>query len=169
MSRSYRCQRLGVQNFTARWPLVLTLAWSGRDEGAERAAAPALAMSGRHPRILAELAAFHAARGKASAANLIHRELCDRVRSGHIGLAEQAVVAASAGHLDEARRLVGEALAAHDPYSMMSNTLVDRTVLLRPLETPGDDECDIVALLVRAEPMHFVEDCGDDIPGAQIA
>jgi len=42
-------------------PLVkLTLAWIGRDDDAERAAVPALAMSGRHGRILTELAAIHA-------------------------------------------------------------------------------------------------------------
>ena len=44
----------------------------------------------------------------------------------------------------------------------------DGTVLLTAIEAPGDDECDIIALLVRAEPMHFVEDCGDEIPRAQV-
>jgi hypothetical protein len=46
---------------------------------------------------------------------------------------------------------------------MVSSSIVDGMVLLRTLEALRDDERDIIALLVRAEPMHFVEDCGDEI------
>ena len=107
---------MDAENFTARWTLVLTLAWMNRNEEALRAAEPALAMSGRHPRILAEIAAIHAATGHVTSAEAIHAELRDRSRFAHIGLAERAAVAASAGHLDEARQLVVEALDARDPY-----------------------------------------------------
>jgi TolB-like protein/Flp pilus assembly protein TadD len=111
-----RAMVMDESNFTARWSLVVALAWAGRDEEAQRAAVPALAMSGRHPRILAELAAIHGAHGDSQRAESIHVELTDRARAGHIGLAERAAVAASSGHIEEARRLVAEAIAARDPY-----------------------------------------------------
>lgn len=111
-----RAVTMDEENFTARWSLVVTLAWGGRDQDALRAAEPALAMSGRHPRILAEVAAVYAARRDTAAAGAIHVELRDRVRFAHIGLAEQAAVAGSAGQMEEARRLVTEAIGAHDPY-----------------------------------------------------
>src|SRR6185503_8082076 len=103
-------------NFTARWTLVVTLAWFGRDDDAERAAVPALAMSGRHGRILTDLAGIHAARGDVAAAEAVHVELRDRARSGHVGTGAQAAAAASAGHLELARELVAQAITARDPY-----------------------------------------------------
>lgn len=114
--RAERAVAMDPENFAAHWSLVVTLAWNGRDGEALRAAVPALAMSGRHPRVLSEVAAIHAMRGEISAAETIHHELGERAHVQHIGLAEQAAVAASAGKLDAARRLIGEALAARDPY-----------------------------------------------------
>jgi serine/threonine protein kinase/tetratricopeptide (TPR) repeat protein len=111
-----RAVAMDENNFTARWTLVVALAWNGQDEEAQRAAEPALAMSARHPRILTELAAIHAAHGDANAADTIYLELRDRARASHIGWAEQAAVAASAGRLDDARRLVADALDARDSY-----------------------------------------------------
>ncbi|CAN5719485.1 hypothetical protein BH18ACI5_BH18ACI5_25740 [soil metagenome] len=105
-----RAVAMDENNFTAHWTTVVALAWSGRDDDALRAAEPALATSGRHPRVLAEVAAIHAARGDVAAANDIHLALRERVRFGHIGCAEQAAVAASA-----ARRLLADAIAARDP------------------------------------------------------
>jgi serine/threonine protein kinase/tetratricopeptide (TPR) repeat protein len=102
-------------NFTAHWTLVLTLAWVGRDADARQAAEPALAISGRHPRVLAELAAIATARGEAGAES-IHHELRERAATSYIGLAEQAVVAASAGRIDEARRLLAGAIDDRDPF-----------------------------------------------------
>ncbi|MBA3639619.1 MAG: hypothetical protein M3541_01670 [Acidobacteriota bacterium] len=94
------------ENFTARSTEVLILAWIGRGDDAEGAAERALAMSGRHPRVLAAVAAVRAARGDVAGADAIHQELQERVRFGYIGFAEQAAVAASAGRLDDARRLL---------------------------------------------------------------
>jgi len=103
------------KNFTAHWTLVLTLAWAGRDAEARQASEPALAMSGRHPRVLAELAAIADARGEEGAES-IYQELRQRATAGYVGLAEQAAVAASAGHPDEARRLLAGAFEGHDPF-----------------------------------------------------
>jgi TolB-like protein/Flp pilus assembly protein TadD len=111
-----RAVAMDEDNFTARWTLVVALAMSGRHTEAHQAATPALALSGRHPRILAELANLHAADGEADAAEAIHVELRNRAAASHIGFAERAAVAASAGHAEEARRLVSEAIAARDPY-----------------------------------------------------
>ena len=76
------------------------------------AAEPALAMSGRSPRILIEMAAVHAARGDRRAADGIYQELRTRAQSSYVGHAELAAAAASAGSLDEARRLVTQAIEA---------------------------------------------------------
>ena len=110
-----RAAAMDSANFTALWTLVLTLAWVGRDADARQAAEPALAISGRHPRVLAELAAIATARGEAGAESIYH-ELRERAAASYIGLAEQAAVAASAGRIDEARRLLAGAIDTHDPF-----------------------------------------------------
>ena len=73
-------------------------------------------MSGRHARILAELAAMHARRGDLDTAHTIWEEVRERARTSHVGTAEQATIAASAGELSEARRLLAKAIAERDPY-----------------------------------------------------
>ena len=71
------------------------------DEGIA-AATDALPMSGRHPWLLAELAAMLSARGETDAAETIHPKWA-RAQTGYVGWAERAAAAASAGHLDLAR------------------------------------------------------------------
>ncbi len=105
---------LDPDNFTAHWTQVIALGGSQRYEEALAAAEPALAMSGRSPRILIEMAAVHAARGDRSAADVIYEELRTRAQSSYIGHAELAAAAASAGRLDEARRLVAQAIELRD-------------------------------------------------------
>ena len=105
---------LDPDNFTAHWTQVIALGGSQRYEEALAAAEPALAMSGRSPRILIEMAAVHAARGDRSAADLIYQELRTRAQASYIGHAELAAAAASAGRLDEARRLVAQAIELRD-------------------------------------------------------
>jgi TolB-like protein/Flp pilus assembly protein TadD len=109
---------LDPDNFTAHWTMVLTLAGLARHDEALAAAEPALLMSGRNPRILAEVAAVHAARGDTEAAEAVYQEVRGRARTGYIGWAEQAAVAAAAGHLVEARALVQKAFEARDLYLM---------------------------------------------------
>ena len=103
-------------NFTAHLALVDSLARQERHAAATEAANTALAMSARHPRILAALAAIHARLGDTGAAEAIHQELQQRARSQYVPFAELTVVAASAGRLDEARVLLNQALAGRDPY-----------------------------------------------------
>jgi thioredoxin-like negative regulator of GroEL len=116
LAAAERSVALDENNFTARWTQTFTLAAAGRCAEAEQAAAPALAMSNRHPRILAELAAMHAATGAGHKAEVIHQELGERARTSHVGFAARAAVAASAGHFGEARELVAQAIAARDSY-----------------------------------------------------
>lgn len=103
-------------NFTARWALVSALAMSGRDDEAREEAVPALAMSGRHPRMLSELARIHADHGEHEAAEAIHAELSSRSRTSFVGFGERAIAAAWAGHWDEARQLLAQAIAGREPY-----------------------------------------------------
>jgi tetratricopeptide (TPR) repeat protein len=102
--------------FTAHWGLVTALAALGRDADARHAASIALAMSGRHHMILAEVAALDAAKGDRAAAEAIFRELDERARTGYISFAAQAAVAASAGLFDEARSRLVRAIDARDAY-----------------------------------------------------
>ena len=111
-----RAVALDDQNFTARWTLLWTLAACERHDEALAAAEPALSMSNRHPRVLVEVAAIHAVRGDLDGAEAVYRELRSRARTSYMGFAEQAVAAAAAGHQDEARALIKQAVAAHETF-----------------------------------------------------
>jgi len=116
IAEASRAADLNAENFTARWATVEALFAAGRHDDAIAAAEPALRMSGRHPQILAPLAAIHAARGDVAAAEAVHQELRSRAKTGYISWASQATVAACAGHLDDARTLVTRAVDAREPY-----------------------------------------------------
>jgi Flp pilus assembly protein TadD len=103
-------------NFTAQWARVVALTWVNRDAEARHAIDEALAMSGRHPNILTELAALNAAGGDRDAAQAVFNELKTRGQTGYVCFAAQAAAAASAGHLDEARSLLRKAIDARDSY-----------------------------------------------------
>ena len=75
-------------------------------------------MCGRNAWRLAEVAALHATRGDQPAAEAVHQELKKRAMTGYLGWAEQAAVAASAGHLPEARAMVQKALAGREAYPL---------------------------------------------------
>ena len=94
---AHQAVALDAGNFTAHWVMVWTLSAAGRYDEALAAAEQALAMSGRSPRVLTEVAAIHAARGNRAAAEAIYNELCDRARTAFVGHAERAAAAASAG------------------------------------------------------------------------
>ncbi|MDB4889065.1 MAG: protein kinase, partial [Gemmatimonadetes bacterium] len=89
--------------FTGRWSLVWALAAAGRNADAIAAAEPALLMSGRGPRILAEIAAAHSRMGNRDAAEQVFQEVTERARTTYIGWSEQGAIAASAGRMEEAR------------------------------------------------------------------
>jgi len=100
--------------FTGRWVLVWTLSLLGRDEEALAAAEETLAMSGRNPRVLAEIAAIHARRGERASAKRILTELEERAKSGYVELSVIGAVRAALGDVDEARALVARGIAEHE-------------------------------------------------------
>lgn len=102
--------------FTARWALVWGLAAIGRDEEAITAAAETLLMSGRSPRILAEIAAIHSRRGETREALEILEELQARSGSEFVEHSVLGAVSASAGLLAEARALVARGIAEHEVF-----------------------------------------------------
>jgi tetratricopeptide (TPR) repeat protein len=111
-----RAIELDAENFTARWVMVMVLAALGRHDEALTAAEQALLMSGRNSRILAEVAAVHAARGDTSAAEAVYQEVRGRARTGYIGWAEQGAIAASAGRIEEARKMVQQAVDEREVF-----------------------------------------------------
>jgi tetratricopeptide (TPR) repeat protein len=102
--------------FTGRWSLVWALAAAGRNADAIDAAEPALLMSGRGPRILAEIAAAHSRLGNRDAAEQVFQEVTERARTTYVGWSEQGAIAASAGRIDEARALVTRGIAARESF-----------------------------------------------------
>jgi TolB-like protein/Tfp pilus assembly protein PilF len=107
---------LDPDNFTARWVLVWTLSAAGQHETALHEADAALMMSGRAPRLLTEVAAIHAARGHVAEAEAVYQELRGRASTGFVGSSELGAAAASAGRMEEARRLVAQGIEARDTY-----------------------------------------------------
>lgn len=102
--------------FTGRWALVWSLAVIGKDDEAIAAATEALLMSGRHPRILADVAAIHARRGDTRAALEILEELRGRAATGFVERSVLGSVAASSGLMAEARSLVARGIAEHEVF-----------------------------------------------------
>ena len=102
--------------FSGRWGLVWILGAMGDGEGAIAAAQDALAMSGRNPRVLAELAAIYARRGEQDAVRKILDELTARAESGFIETSLIGCVTAAAGDLPKARALVARGSAQHEAY-----------------------------------------------------
>jgi TolB-like protein/cytochrome c-type biogenesis protein CcmH/NrfG len=111
-----RALAIDAENFSAHWTLVVALSAAAQyDEALVRADA-GLMMSGRHPRILTEVAQIHAACGRIEGAEAVYRELRGRAETAYVPWCEQGVAAASAGHVEEARDLMTKALAARDRY-----------------------------------------------------
>jgi serine/threonine-protein kinase len=100
--------------FTGRWMLVWTLSMLGRDEEALATAEETLPMSGRNPRVLAEMAAIHARRGEREPAKRILAELEQRAKTGFVELSVLGAVHASLGEMDEARARVSRGIAEHE-------------------------------------------------------
>jgi serine/threonine-protein kinase len=105
---------LDPANFTARWSLLNALAEAGRYDETLAESEAVLAMSARNPIILGIVAATHAARGDRAAADALYQEIDARARSQHISWSVQAMLAASAGHLEQGRALVRRAIAARE-------------------------------------------------------
>ena len=107
---------LDHNGFTGRWALVWTLSALGRNDEAIAAANDALAMSGRHPRILSELAAIHARRGELGVVRDILVELKERATNGFVEHTVLGAVHACLGEMTEARRLVALGIEQHEMW-----------------------------------------------------
>ncbi|MEP7345680.1 MAG: protein kinase [Gemmatimonadaceae bacterium] len=116
IAEARRAIELDPAAFTGRWTLVWALAAAGRDVEALEAAEPALLMSRRGPRILAEVAAAHSRLGNRDAAEQLFQEITERARTTYVGWSEQGAIAASAGRLDEARALVARGIEARESF-----------------------------------------------------
>ena len=100
--------------FTRRWALVWVLSALDRNDEAIAATTDALAMSGRHPRILSELAAIHARRGERDVVRGILAELEDRASKSFVEHTVLGSVRACLGEMEEARRLVALGIEQHE-------------------------------------------------------
>jgi tetratricopeptide (TPR) repeat protein len=108
--------------FTGRWALLWVLSALGRNDEAIAAATDALAMSGRHPRILAELAAIHARRGEREAVRGILAELEQRATASFVEHTVLGSVHACLGEMMEARRRVALGIEQHEIWWQFSSS-----------------------------------------------
>jgi TolB-like protein len=108
--------QLDPSNFSAHWFYVSALAAEGRIDEALAAAAPALALSGRHTMILTIVSSIHASRGNVAEVEAIRAELLERAKTSFIGEGALACVAAAAGRWEEARAYLRTAITERDPY-----------------------------------------------------
>ena len=113
---------LDHNGFTGRWAMVWVLSALGRDDEAIAASNDALALSGRHPRILSELAAIHARRGERDAVRGILGELKERASKGFVEHSVLGAVHACLGEMPEARRLVALGIEQHEMWWQFSNS-----------------------------------------------
>jgi serine/threonine-protein kinase len=102
--------------FTGRWALVWMLSELRRDDEAMAVALETLPMSGRNPRILAEMVAIHVRRGETSAARAILDELRTRASTGFVESSVLGAVSATMGLMAEACTLVARGIAEREPY-----------------------------------------------------
>src|SRR5262245_24483363 len=86
----------------------------GRDDDAMAAAHEARPMSGRNPRILAEMAAIPSRRGEQIAVESILGELRSRASTGFIESSVLGTVYASHGDMPKARELVARGIGEHE-------------------------------------------------------
>jgi serine/threonine-protein kinase len=105
---------LDAHAFTGRWALVWTLSMLGLDDEALAVAEETLPMSGRNPRLLAEMAAIHARREEAGAVRAILDELRASAAGGYVESSILGCVCAAAGEVDQARALVAHGIAEHE-------------------------------------------------------
>ena len=112
---------LDHNGFTGRWALLWVLSALGRDDEAIAAANDALAMSGRSPRVLSELAAIHWRRGEPDLVRGILIELTERATTGFVEQSVLGAVHACLGEMAEARRLVALGIEQHEMWWQFSN------------------------------------------------
>jgi len=124
--------------FTGRWALVWVLSGLDRYDEAIAAANDALAMSGRHPRILSELASIHARRGERDVVRGILAELKERATASFVEHAVLGAVHACLGEMTEARRLVALGIEQHEMWWQFS---------MSPAWTPFKTDAEGLAML----------------------
>ncbi len=107
---------LDPKAFTGRWALTSALSRLGHDDDALAMAEETLPMSGRNPRVLAEIAAMHARRGNTEGARTVLGELRDRAAGEFVEHSVFAAVAASVGLMPEARALIARGIAEQECY-----------------------------------------------------
>jgi serine/threonine-protein kinase len=100
--------------FTGRWALAWVLSSLDRSDEAIAAATDALAMSGRNPRVLAELASIHARRGERDAVRAILAELEQRAKASFVEHSVLGSIRACLGEMAEAKRLVAIGVEQHE-------------------------------------------------------
>jgi TolB-like protein/Flp pilus assembly protein TadD len=110
---------LDSDSFLAHYLHHFALYFNQRFEEAVASAELALAISGRHPWAMGNLAATFAEWGKPSDAEAIHAELMGRARRSYVPPSVLAMTAYAAGQFDDVLRHAREAFEIRDPVSQI--------------------------------------------------
>jgi hypothetical protein len=128
---------LDPESFWSHWALQRCYQSAGMHEEAIRQAARTLAMSGRHPWPLSELAVTYASLGKQESADAIYNELAARNRIDLVQPTPFALAAVCAGKLDDAIALGHQAVEERDAHIRWA-ALDDRWEGWKPIQAhPG--------------------------------
>jgi len=107
---------LDPESFWSHWVLQRSFHHAGRFEESVAQARRTLAMSGRHPWSLSDLAVTFVRLGNQPAAEAIHGELVSRAAMERIQPSAIALAAVCAGRLDEAIALCNQSIEERDAY-----------------------------------------------------
>lgn len=114
--------RIDPAAFTPRWALLWAHSAAGNYPTALQVSEPALLMSGRGARVLAEIAAVHWHMQNQADAEVLFQEITARAQASYVGFCEQGAIAAAAGHMAMARDLVSRGIAERESYLAFETT-----------------------------------------------
>ena len=114
-----RALELDPDSFLARYCLHVALHLSKRFEEAVAAGESALAMSGRHPWVMATLATTFADWEKPADARAVYAEMTSRAQRYYVQPSQLAIAATAAGVQDEAIAYAREAFQIRDPFFVL--------------------------------------------------
>jgi tetratricopeptide (TPR) repeat protein len=146
VAEAQRAAALDPHSFIGLWGVVRSHAWAGQYAPAIATAPTALAISGRHPFVMAPLAMAHAGLGNTEIAEAIREEMLARARMEYVPKFWLATIVAAAGHLDEAMQLAEQAIDERDPMVLLAAHMPEWAplrghpgfgALLQKLGTPG--------------------------------
>jgi len=123
IAESERAMSLDPESFFAHWNLLRAHAWAGHHDRAIQEAPALLSASARHPWALGLLGWTYGQAGRVDQARACYDELEGRSRHEFVAPSWLAVLAGSAGLMEDAMRWTERAVTEHDPVALWGRSL----------------------------------------------